>query len=217
MQKYNFINFIHIVDLSLLNYIDYIEVIEGSYKIQDNKIVINLNSKTKKILVAFILNNINDAFQYGKTNIVVNTCKPMINWRKNKRNKAIKSYKYLIDDQSIYIDTIKLNQFLDNIFKKLPNYNINTIKKDYQNLDNLVDIHKLELTGKIKFIELNEIDNYDGFIIINNLFSNIGSLTFDTLNYNIIKDGNCVYKHDSSIPDELKEELRLQFLQKGLI
>ena len=41
---------------------------------------------------------INDAIQYGKTNVIVNTCKPMSNWRKTERNNAIRCFKYVVKD-----------------------------------------------------------------------------------------------------------------------
>lgn len=220
MMSYNFINFIHIVDISLLNFIDYFEVIEDSYQIIDDKFYINLNTKNKKILTAFILNNLNDAIQYGKINVIVNTCTPMMNWRQKQRSKAIRSYKYLINDNSVKIDLIKLNQFLDKLFERLPDYNINIIKKEYEKMDtslDFIDLNHLQIIGNVKFIEFERIDNYDIFPIIKTLFSNLGSLTFDIINYNILTDGNYVYEHNSSFPDDLQEQVRLEFLQKGLI
>lgn len=51
MQYYNLINYTHIIDLSILNYIDYLDLIEDSYPTnENNQLVINLNSKNKKIL-----------------------------------------------------------------------------------------------------------------------------------------------------------------------
>ena len=218
MTCYNFINFLHIIDLSLLNFIDYCQVIQGSYQMIDDKFYINLNAKTKKLLVAIILNNINDAIQYGKTNVIVNTCKPMSNWRKTERSNAIRCFKYVVKDQSILIDKIKLNQFLENIFEKLPTYNIKKLKTALSEEQNLININNLEIGGKVQFIQLENVDVIDGFYILKRLFNNIGCLTFDSTIYNLIDDGNCVYNHSlSNIPDDVKENIRLQFLQKGLI
>ena len=140
MQCFNFINFLHVIDLSLLNFIDYCEVIEGSYQMVDNQFLINLNAKTKKLLTALILSNINDKIQYGKTNVLVNTCRPMNNWRKEERNNAIRCFKYVIKDESVMIDKIKLNQFLENIFEKLPTYDLNKIKSQPQ-IQSLININ----------------------------------------------------------------------------
>jgi hypothetical protein len=91
MQNYNIIDYIQIIDLSLLNFIDYLEVIEDSYQINsDGQLHLNLNAKNKKILTGFIINNINNNMQIGANNIIINTCKPMQNWRQNDRRKCSK-------------------------------------------------------------------------------------------------------------------------------
>lgn len=217
MQCFNFINFLHVIDLSLLNFIDYCEVIEGSYQMVNNQFIINLNSKTRKLLTALILSNINDKIQYGKINVLVNTCRPMNNWRKTERNNAIRCFKYVIKDQSVMIDKIKLNQFLENIFEKLPTYDLNKIKSEPQ-IKNVININNLEIGGKVKFVQLENVDIIDGFYILQKLFTNVGCLTFDNTIYNLIDDGNCVYKHSmSNIPDDIKQNVRLQFLEKGII
>lgn len=217
MICYNFINFLHIIDLSLLNFIDYCEVIQESYQLVNNKFQINLNSKTKKLLIALILSNINDNIQYGKTNVIVNTCRPMNNWRKEQRNNAIRCFKYVIKDQSVTIDKIKLNQFLENIFEKLPKYDIKKLNLEPQCKD-LININNLEIGGKVKFIQFEDVDIIDGFYILQKMFSQMGCLTFDSTTYNLIDDGNCVYNHSlSNIPDDIKENIRLQFLEKGLL
>lgn len=217
MQCFNFINFLHVIDLSLLNFIDYCEVIEGSYQMVNNQFIINLNSKTRKLLTALILSNINDKIQYGKINVLVNTCRPMNNWRKEERNNAIRCFKYVIKDESVLIDKIKLNQFLENIFEKLPKYNLDKIKLEPQ-IQEIININNLEIGGKVKFIQLENVDIIDGFHILHKLFANVGCLTFDDMNYNLIDDGNCIYKHNmSNIPNDIIENIRLQFLEKGII
>lgn len=217
MQCFNFINFLKIIDLSLLNFIDYCEVIEGSYQMVNNQFHINLNAKTKKLLIAIILSNINDAIQYGKTNIIVNTCRPMNNWRKEQRNNAIRCFKYVIKDESVLIDKIKLNQFLENIFEKLPTYDLKKLNLAPQ-CKELINMSNLEIGGKVHFVQFENVDVIDGFYILQKMFSSFGCLTFDNTIYNLIDDGNCVYKHNmSNIPDDVKENIRLQFLQKGII
>ena len=53
----------------------------------------------------------------------------MQNWRAEVRGNAVRAYKYQIVDESIYIDIIKFNQFLDSIFKKLLTLDLNKISK----------------------------------------------------------------------------------------
>ena len=63
LKNYNIINYIKIIDLSLLNLLDYSEIGDEKYSHFDeniNKIVIDLNSNSKKLLEGFIINNINN-------------------------------------------------------------------------------------------------------------------------------------------------------------
>ena len=214
MLSYNFINFIHIVDLSLLNFIDYSDFIEGACLYQDDgKIYLNINTKTKKILTSFIVDNINNCLHYGKQNIIINTCKPMKNWRQELRKAAVRNYKYCIVDNSIYIDEFKLNVFADNIFKKLPKLDLNKVNKDTPELGKNI----LKLNPNAMYMSFNTIDLWDANSLAKNFLSNIGSVTFDQLSYNIIKDGNDIYEHTANYPLEIIDEFRLNLTQKGLI
>lgn len=215
MQVFNFINFIHIVDLSLLNFIDYSDVIDDSYHINEkNQLYLNLNAKNRKILSGFIMNNINDNIQYGKQNIIINTCKPMQNWRQSEREKAVRSYKYKFIDESVSIDEIKFNQYLDTIFFKLPSLNLHKLSETYIGHN---DISNLSFQNRVKCLTFNTLDIWDSYSILKFLLSNIGSLTFDTLNYNILIDGNYIYEHNSNFPNELINNVRLELLEKGII
>ena len=201
MLAYNFINFIHVVDLSLLNFIDYSDLIEGSCLYQDDgKLHLTLNSKTKKFLTSFIVDNINNALKkfltsfivdninnalhYGKTNIVINTCKPMKNWRQTIRKAAVRNNKYCITDESIYIDELKLNSFADAIFQKLPKLDLNKVNKETQELGKEV----LKLNPNVNYLSFDVIDLWDANCLAKSLLTNIGSLTFDPVTYNVIQD-----------------------------
>ena len=54
-ESYNFINYLKIIDLSLLNVFDYLDINDqdSSLILSDERIVLNLNSKTKKLLEGF--------------------------------------------------------------------------------------------------------------------------------------------------------------------
>lgn len=220
MQNYNFINFIKIVDLSLLNFIDYVNYTEVNssdallISNEYNQLQINLNPRGRKLITSLIINNINNQLHYGKMNIIVNTCKPMQNWRQYKRKAAIKSYKYVIQDDSIAIDLIKLNQWLDKLYNKLPNINVKNFNTEYLNISKLNNINTY---NNIKFIEFNELDIWDAYKLLGDFLRYNGQLTFDKLNYNIITDGNHEYIHDSNYTDEIKENIRLQLIEKGII
>ena len=220
MQNYNFINFIKIVDLSLLNFIDYTSyadsyseealLISNEY----NQLQINLNPKARKLITSLILNNISNQIHYGKMNIIVNTCKPMQNWRQYKRKAAIKSYKYVIQDESIAVDLIKLNQWLDKLYTKLPTINVKNFNTEFLNITKLNNINTY---NNIKYIEFNELDVWDAYRLLSDFLKYNGNLAFDKLNYNIISDGNREYAHDSIFTDEIKENIRLQRIEKGII
>lgn len=216
MQLFNIIDYIYIVDLSLLNYVDYLDVIEDAYQINDKQqFCLNLNSKNKKILTEFIINNINNNIQYGKQNIIVNTCKPMQNWRQHQRGNALRSYKYKIIDDSICVDMIKFNQFIDNLFNKIQHINLNKILKGKTDNHDI----QLSLQNKVKFLEFENLDIVDVITILNKLLNNIGSVNYNTLNYNniIVIDGNCEYIHNSVCPDETINIVRRNLIEKEIL
>lgn len=214
MLAYNFINFIHVVDLSLLNFIDYSDLIEGSCLYQDDgRIHLTLNAKTKKFLTSFVVDNINNALHYGKTNIVINTCKPMKNWRQTIRKSAVRNNKYCITDESIYIDELKLNAFVDSIFDKLPRLDLNKVNNDTKELRK----HVLKLNPNVSYLTFDTIDLWDANSLSKMLLTNVGSLTFDPVSYNLIKDGNQAYNHTSEYPQEIIDTFRLILTQKGLL
>lgn len=216
MQLFNIIDYLYIVDLSLLNYIDYLDVIEEGYHTNENQqFCLNLSGKNKKILIEFIINNINNNIQYGKQNIIVNTCKPMQNWRQQQRGNALRSYKYKVIDESIYVDLIKFNQFVDKVFDKIQHINLNKLLKGTTN-DKSIEI---SLDNKVKFLEFDNIDIIDIITILNKLLNSIGSVNYNTLNYNniIVIDGNCDYIHNSVCPDEIVNTVRRNLIEKEIL
>ena len=217
MQHFNIINFIHIVDVSILNFIDYLDVIEDSYPVNEyGQLTINLTSKNKKILTGFITNSINNNIQFGKHNLIINTCKPMQNWRQNLRGCAVRSYKYKLIDESIHIDIIKFNQFIDSIFLKLPTLNLDKVSKTYLGEN---DILKFNFQNKIKCLQFEEIDNIDSINLLNVLLNSLGNVIYNTLNYTnlIVTDGNYEYAHSSGCPDEIVNSIRRNLLEKGIL
>ncbi len=214
MQSYNFINFIHVVDISLLNFIDYYELENGTLPINENgQIYLALTTTNKKILTSFIIDNINSLLHYGKINVVINTCKPMKNWRQYSRNAAVRNYKYKILDDSVYIDELKFNSFIDHIFNHLPKINIKKINI----LRDQIGKYPISINSNIHYLEFQNIDITDIKNLTNMLLANIGSITFDLTNYNIIDDGNMIYEHNSSYSNEIIDEFRLTLAQNGLI
>jgi hypothetical protein len=209
MQTFNIINYIDILDLSLLNFIDYGNVIDESCQIdaEDGLLRLSLTGKTKKILTELIINNINNNLQFGATNIIINTCKPMQNWRQTIRGNAVRSYKCKLIDDSIKFDESQFNQFVDSIFKKIAKANVlNNTSSHYRNVN-------------IKYIDSETIDITDIVFYLKHKLIYLGSVNYNTLNYNniIITDGNCDYNHSLECPDEIGETIRRNLLEKGIL
>lgn len=214
-ESYNFINYLKIIDLSLLNVFDYLDINDqdSSLILSDERIVLNLNSKTKKLLEGFIINNINDSLYYGKTNILINTCSPYNNWR-NQSNK-IKLEKCILIDESLYVDEILFNQFINELFKRLPNLNAKYSSKSYTGfISSYINISSQK---NVKYLNFNEIDIYDSYSILNSILSNFGIITSDELKYNIIKDGNIEFRHNTSCDSYIIDQVKNQLVNQGIL
>lgn len=224
LKDYNIINYIKIIDLSLLNLLDYSDIGDEKYSYYDdnvNKIVIDLNPNTKKLLEGFIINNINNELYYNRTNIIVNTCNPMKNWRQYERGKAVRLNKCVVKDESIYIDEIKLNSFINSIFEKIPSKTAVLVKKDLSWFGNekiiSSNISIPIVKENIKFLEFENVDLYDAALILKHYLNDIGSLLISDLNYIIIRDGNYDYSHSQNISNTVLDDVRFQLLEKGII
>lgn len=208
LEIYNIINFLKIIDISLLNLFDYIDF-ENKSLITNDKFIINFDNKIKNIFESLLIGNINNNINYGKINIIVNTCNPKENWRNLEQNINNNSFKYIITDKTVHVDQLRFNVFLDNFFKKNEKLNLNN--NFYNNSK------KLQISKNIKFMSFESIDVYDIFIIIDSILSNFGIVNKDNFNYNIINDGNHVFLHGSSFVDNLVDKVRLSLINKGVI
>ena len=104
----------------------------------------------------FIINNINNELYYNRTNIILNTCNPMKNWRQYERKKASKVNKCYVLDQSIYIDELKLNSFINSIFEKLPSRTAVLLKKDltFSKHEKVISSNvSIPINENVKFLE----------------------------------------------------------------
>ena len=220
LENFNFIDYSKIIDLSILNLLDYSDFIENAcyYQENDDRLIVNLNPKNKKMLEGFIINNINNELSYGKTNIILNSCHPNKNWR-NITNKTNINRFNIIDD-SIYISDIDLNAFSKDLFNRLPSITATLIKKSgYGNVD-ITSSHVSIMFGKkIKFLEFENLDIIDAYQVLNVLLSQFGDLTMSNFNYNnnIIKDGNCDFNHNSEISQDIIDNVRIKLIEKEII
>lgn len=202
LEKFNLINYLKIIDLSLLNIFDYLDLDNGPTLVeQNNKLVLNFNSDTKKLLESFVLNNLYNNIFYGKTNILIDTCFPKENWRCVEQILNKKCSKYILNDKSIYIDNTVLNTFFTSLFKKIERNN--SLQKSNLN--------------KLFFLNFKNIDLHDAFSILTKILSSFGIVNTDSFNYNLIEDGNHDFFHGCEFMDELIDNVRLNLLKKGIL
>lgn len=218
-EAYNFINYLKIIDLSLLNIFDYLDINDqdSSLVLTDDKIILNLNSKSKKLLEGFIINNINDALYYGKTNILINTCSPYNNWRNSLEVKKNKKEKCILIDDSIYVDEVYLNQFINEIFKKLPTLNAAFTSRSYKSQFISTTYINISSQKNVKYLNFEEIDIYDSFSILNSILSNFGTILMDDSKYNIIKDGNVEFRHNTSCESYIIDIVKNQLINQNIL
>lgn len=79
---------------------------------------------------------------------------------------------------------MKLNSFADAIFQKLPKLDLNKVNKETQELGKEV----LKLNPNVNYLSFDVIDLWDANCLAKSLLTNIGSLTFDPVTYNVIQD-----------------------------
>ena len=214
LEFYNLINYLKIVDLSLLNLLDYVEINESKALTLDNdRLVLNLNAPTRRLLEGFIVNNINNETYYGKHNILVNTCKPANNWRNPGRRSD--ASRIMANDSSVCIDMIRLNSLADSVFRKLP-----SMAESFSAERRLANGAKapLSIQKDLKIVEFTELDLADSYVIMGKILAAFGFVNRDGVNYNIIRDGNGEYFHDVGELDEgLYGKVRLELMKKGII
>ena len=184
--------------------------------VNDNdKLVLNFNAECRRLLEGFVINNINDSTYYGKTNILVYSCKPDANWRNEEK---LKSNRISIIDNSVLIDELKLNSFINTMFKKIPSMNATLSKIDsWTSWKGKVTKIKVSLQKNVKFIMLDETDMIDSYFILDKILSSFGIVNKDDLKYNIIKDVNSCFSHECKVEDRLLEKVRSELIEKGVI
>jgi len=217
LESYNLINYFRIIDVSILNLLDYLDINDSKFLLNRNdKLVLNFNAECKRLLEGFIVNNINDSTYYGKNNILVFSCKPERNWRKEKIAK--KTNRITIIDDSVMIDELKLNSFIAKLFSNLPGLNATLAKTDsWASWKGKCSKIKVSLYKNVKFIEFDEIDMQDSYFLLDKILSSFGMVSKDNFNYNIIKDANNDYSHECKLEERLFEKVRTTLMEKGII
>lgn len=186
MSYYNIINYIDICSNVLLSILDNDQCIIERIEDRDNIII---DKKLKKFLFFYIKSFINDRYCYGKQNIVLNSCKPFENFRKDENDNIITSPKYEITDKLYFnIDLPLLENILDKIWYKLKND---------------------DMLGRFIFLSNKNTDIVD---YINIMRRYIDNLCIDKCHYFFLEDKNNEYLHYNNISNniifEVETELR---------
>jgi hypothetical protein len=187
----------------MIKIIDYVEMcsvallatfdqIERKYDAND-RLYLELNKTNKEILQFNILSTIRGEYYHGYKNMIINTCRPYDNWRKDKSGKAIKAVKYSLNDEMLYIDKQKLEYFLDSLWKKLSK------KLQYNYI--LLNNHRVDLIDMQHIVQ-----EIVGVELINS-----------SSYYHILKDSNIEYVHTGNIPKYILDEVEIELRRNNLI
>jgi len=192
MQYINLINFADLCSNAFLKIID--DVYNKSYFLQDGIVVDMSDTRNKKLLTYLIEEDLKSQYNYGKVRILINTCKPWNNWRKEARGAAVKANKFTVLDDSILVDTLRLEKAIESTW--------NTYKNN-------------SLCHTIESIQM---DTFDISTLITNM---LGSpfISQYKADYLILQDSNYLYDHTLPlhIPNYLYQEVERDLININLI
>ena len=197
--------------LSLFDYVDLND--DKLMLVEDDRLLLKFSANCKRLLEGFVVSTINDSTYYGKHNILLNSCKPEKNWR-NIEKRAPKKVMLKIKDASVFIDELKFNSFVADLYKRLPT--ISTVLNKKNAWQNSVSKIPVYIQKDVEFLQFDDIDLFDSYTALDKILSSFGIVNKDDLNYNIIEDRNCEFSHDG-IVSELFERVRLELIKKGII
>ncbi len=182
------INYTEICSNALLSILD-----NDEYKsLKNGRYEIPINKKFKEEFTFYIISYYKSYFQFGVNNILINTCRPYDNWRKEERGAPIRSPKYSLTDPDIFsIDKIKLETLLEKVWKSI------FIKEK-----------------NIICISHNELDYFDLTMVIKELLPYI---IIHPTHYYCLRDINNDYIHTSDISINHKTLIEIELRKNNLI
>jgi hypothetical protein len=189
MSNIQIVNFVEVCSNALLAIVDN----EESFEKIDNVYNININKRFKDYISFYINSNLKNCRMFGYKTIIVNTCKPFDNWRKDERGCPIRGQKYaLTDTDSFSIDKIKLENILENEWKK-----VKKKEKDFI------------------FLNFNTVDYIDAVSIIKKeLLTNV---CIKPTHFFMIRDINIEYMHLGNISKSIYSEVEIKLRTNNLI
>jgi hypothetical protein len=162
---------------------------------QNDKIYVNMkDTKVKDLFKEQIFKEVRNSVTFGTKIIVVGTCKPLNNWRKEQRGHALNAFKYGVFDESVSIDLRIMESFLDYCWVVL-------LKKSNYIL-----------------VEHNEVDSLD---LKNYIEDKVGKqfITVVPSKFLMIRDSNYDYvrSHGDKYPEYLQLQINNKLVEKGVM
>ena len=187
-------NFVDVASGAFLNVIN--DIYDKIYYTDQEKIPIDItDNRIKKLFEYYLNEEIRKTKRgYGEVRILINTCKPWDNWRKEQRGSALRATKFNIVDQSILVNKNKMENFLDLYW------------------------NRCQFDPSIHYVNHNEIDAFDYEQIIVNLIGK-SFVKLPNKRFLTISDANSDYIRSLQydIPDYLKLEVENNFRKLNLI
>jgi len=189
-MSYQIINYSDVCSNALLAIIDNDEA--TLEQTDDDVYTIIVDKNLRDVLNYHVKNLCKGHFQYGKKNIIVNTCRPYDNWRQDERGSIIRAAKYALTDPHVFdVDCGKFEKVLDTMWLS----------------------HIKEL-NRFKFIYHKHLDFYDIVFIMEKHCENVVVIPF---HYFVLVDVNREYVHHAEIPRRLEIEVESELRKNKLI
>ena len=186
---FNIINFIDISSKSLLSIVDNDECHK-----KDGMIVVDKDFKD--MFMFYVDTYLKVEHQFGAYNIVINTCLPNCNWRKEERGEPLEGGRY------------RLTEAGENMFDKV------------NRIDKLMDYawqrtsRGVMYRSRFIFIQMPCMDTYDIVMMMENTYKfKVRHLPYF---YYLISDTNMDYVHYPDIPEYLYTELGIELKKHNI-
>lgn len=180
-------NYTEICSLSLSSLVDVMDI-----QPVNGKIFIDMRkSEVKEVLEYYLKSFVCSQYHFGYRNVMLGTCRPFDNWRKNERGASIRASKYaLTEPENFDIDANSLEIFLDRKFK--------SISKQ----------------SNMCFISMPELDYFDMVMLMKEALPHV---TVHPTHYYFLRDMNNDYMHTMEFPDTIRTNLEIKMRQNKLI
>ena len=179
-MSFNVINFIDISSKSLLSIVDNDECHK-----RDDMIVVDKDFKD--MFMFYCDTHLKASHKFGASNIVINTCIPSCNWRREERGEPLEGSRYCLTEngENIFDKVGRIDKLLDYAWQRISR---STISR-----------------SRFIFIQMLNLDTCDITIMLEKMYD------FKTKHspyfFYLISDTNMDYVHYPDIPDYLYTEL----------